>query len=460
MTTPTENGFGPTPIAALRGMTAYAVPRASTPIVWRLDGNEGAVPPSRVVTQTLAHLDPASLRLYPSTAMLEAAIADKLGVNPATVIVTAGGDDGLFRAIRAVVAPGREMILPVPTFEMLDRFARLAGGTVIEVPWPANAPYPTDAVVAAIAPQTAAICVVTPNNPTGAVATAADLRRLSAAAPHALLIVDLAYVEFADVDVTMAALELPNALVFRTLSKAWGLAGLRVGYAVGPETCIGWLRAVGLPYPISAPSIAVALERIENGDADMTAFVSRVKVERAELSALLRDLGAEMVVSSQGNFVFAHVPDAVWLRDAMAGLGIAIRAFPNKPGLTCAVRITCPGDADLFSRLERALRTALRPTRVIVDLDDAGEMAAEEWSEWPIPVKIGRPCESDGAWLVGDSETAVLRARQLGLVPIGVLPVGMAPESPHAAEFSANLIAAGAARVVANVSAVKEWLVR
>ncbi len=170
------------------------------------------------------------------------------------MLVTAGGDDAIDRACRAVLAEGRTLVLPEPTFEMIARYARLAGAEVVEVPWGDGA-YPADAVLAALdardrrwSPWSA------PTTPPGGVATAEDLRRV-AAAPQALMLVDLAYVEFGDDALFRAALALPNAVVIRTLSKAWGLAGLRVGYAVGHAALIGWLRAGGGPYAVSGPSL-------------------------------------------------------------------------------------------------------------------------------------------------------------------------------------------------------------
>src|SRR5581483_5290507 len=127
--------------------------------------------------------------------------------------------------------------------------------------------------------QTAAIVVCSPNNPTGAVATAQDLERLAEGAPGRLLMVDLAYTEFADEDLTQAALRLPSAVVFRTLSKAWGLAGLRVGYAAGHARLIGWMRSAGAPYAISSVSIALAEARLQHGEARMKKFVKTVRGE-------------------------------------------------------------------------------------------------------------------------------------------------------------------------------------
>lgn len=354
------------PVPALAGVTAYRTPVHGAPIDLHLDGNEGAVPPADLL-RGLGDLGSEAMRRYPDARALEARLAERFGLDPSSVLVTAGGDDALERACRAVLTAGREMILPVPGFEMLGRFGRLAGAAVVTVPW-AEGPYPLSEVLAAIAPATAAIAVVSPNNPTGAVATADDLRVIAEAAPGALLLVDLAYVEFADEDLTDVALSLPNAVVVRTLSKAWGMAGLRVGYALGPARVLAWMRAAGLPYAVARPSLALAGAWMDRGGEAMAAFVARVRNERDRLAALACTLGAR-TQPSQANFVLVRHSRIGWLRDGLAGLGIAVRTFPDHPDLADAARVTCPGDDAAFARLAHGLRSVLSPQALLFDMD-------------------------------------------------------------------------------------------
>ncbi len=356
----------PVPVPALAGVTAYRTPVHGAPIDLHLDGNEGAVPPPDLL-RGVESLGSDGMRRYPDARVLEARLAARHGLDPSRVLVTAGGDDALERACRSVLTSGRRMILPVPSFEMLDRFARLAGAEVLTVPW-LSGPYPRQAVLDAIDPTTALIAVVSPNNPTGATASVDDLRALSVAAPHALLLVDLAYVEFADDDLTEAALALPNAVVVRTLSKAWGMAGLRVGYALGPAPVLAWMRAAGLPYAVSRLSLALAGAWLDAGGEAMAAFVSRVRDERGQLQAVLRELGADPL-PSQGNFLLVRHPRIDWVRDGLAGLGIAVRVFADRPDLAGAARVTVPGDAVAFARLEHGLRTVLAPQALLFDMD-------------------------------------------------------------------------------------------
>lgn len=352
------------PNPAVARTAAYAVPRHGAPIDLKLDGNEGAPPPAAL----LATLDDAELmRRYPDGRALEAKLAAKLGVSPDRVLVTCGADDALDRACRALLWPGREFVLPVPTFEMLPRYTALLGATAREVPWPSG-PYPVDAVLAQVNANTAAIALVSPNNPTGAPIARAELHRVAHGAPDVALLVDLAYAEYADEDLTNDALTLPNAIVFRTLSKAWGLAGLRVGYAIARPELIAWLRAAGNPYAVTSPSIALAGAWLDRGAEAVGWAVAQVRSERVRLKATLDARGAP-ALPSQANFVIARPRDAFWLRDGLAGLGISVRFWPGRPLLDGLVRITCPSNEAQFERLTRALDATLAPEAILFDMD-------------------------------------------------------------------------------------------
>jgi histidinol-phosphate aminotransferase len=351
---------------ARNGLTAYRVPQPSAPVDLRLDGNTGPAPPHELFDLSAGQFA-ARAHAYPSARDLESRWAERLGVTPDCVRVTAGADEALDRIVRAFAGPRRELLTTDPTFEMIERYCALSGGRYVSVPW-WSGPLPVPELVARVSPRTAVIVIVTPNNPTGSVACADDLRRLSAAAPHAVLVVDLVYGEFADVDLMPEALALPNVIVTRTLSKAWGLAGLRVGCAVGSPRLIEALAPAGNPYPVSGVSIAIAEAALEASDARLADGVARVRSERDRMSAVLTSLGAEPV-ASKANFVCTRVRDAAWTWDALAGLGIAVRSFPGRRGLENALRITCPSDEPAFERLTRALTTVLRPEAVLFDLD-------------------------------------------------------------------------------------------
>jgi histidinol-phosphate aminotransferase len=318
----------------------------------KIDANEGRLP-DEALLERLRTIEPEMLRRYPTTQALEARLASRFALDASQVIVTAGADDALDRICRATLEPGRQAVVTDPTFVMIPRYVRLAGAELVSVGW-LDRPFPIAELVEAVHPSVGAAFVASPNNPTGLVARSRDLTRLAETAPTMLLAVDLAYVEFADENPMRELLELPNVVITRTFSKAWGLAGLRIGYALGAPAVITWLRAVGHPYPTSAVSLALAGAALDAHSAITDAYIERVRRERSELFDLFRELGIE-AGASQGNFVLARFSDAWAMADALLSKGIAVRRFERPGGLADRLRITCPGNDDDFQRLRETL---------------------------------------------------------------------------------------------------------
>jgi histidinol-phosphate aminotransferase len=302
---------------------------------------------------------------YPDTSALRSRLAALHGVGEDRVLVTAGGDDALSRCFMARVGAGRQVVSTYPTFEMIPRYAEQRRADLVEIPW-WTGPLPVPELVDAIGAETDAVFVVSPNNPTGSAAAEVDLLKVAAEAP--LFVLDAAYVEFADFDPTLAMLELGNVVVTRTLSKAYGLAGLRVGYLLGPPDLVASIGAFGNPYPVSALSSAIAQTRLERPEEELTTFVDEVRRERVDLTGILTGLGARPL-PAQGNFVLAETEHADWVMSGAASLGVGLRRFAERPGLESTVRITVPGDTTDFERLVGTLGAVLAPEAIVFDLD-------------------------------------------------------------------------------------------
>lgn len=377
----------PAPVDRLDGLGGYR--RAPLPdcVDLRLDGNEGLLPDPGLARAFADDPGVASLlRGYPSARRLEERLADRFGVDADRVLVLAGGDEVLDRAFRAYTEPGRNAVWSVPSFEMLPHYARLSGCEVRNPVWTAGA-WPCEEVLAAIDRSTGLVILVSPNNPTGGLITADQLRAVAEAAPHALVVLDHAYAEFTDHDLTSVALALPNVVVLRTLSKAYGLAGLRVGYALGDARVVATLRAAGGPFSVSSPSLALAERALGTAPEISRGFVARVRDEREDLAVRLRGHGLE-VDGSEGNFVLARNPRVHWLREGLLGLGIAVRTFPGKARLEDAVRITCPGNRADYDRLVHAIDAVLAPQALLVTLGavlaerDGPRVDVPTWTAW------------------------------------------------------------------------------
>lgn len=424
------------PVPALQGARPYSPPRHPAPVWLKLDANEWSPPPPHALVRKPAI---QSLNRYPSARELEQEIASRHGIGPERVLVTAGADEALDRLCRAMLGPGRRLAVTWPTFEMLPKYAALAGATIDRIPWHGDEPFPREAMIRAIGPDTRVVAVVTPNSPTGTVASAGDLRALSAAAPHACLLVDLAYTEFADVDLTPEALALRNAVATRTFSKYYGLAGARVGYAMGNADVIAWMRAAGGPYSVAGVSLEQALHAYRS--MAPPGHLDGLRQSRAALRTMLRENGWE-VPDSRANFILARNRRAPWLRDALASRGISVRAFPGHPELHDAVRITLTEDPVAMQTLQAAVRQALVPSHVSVS-----ESCAALLPRLPFP----RGTEPDGTWRFVSTPQEIEPATMRTDVVIAFAP-GATPDEEHA------LLAAGAARVLRSIDDLKEIL--
>ena len=352
----------------------YKGPTQPEPGVLKLDGNEGN-PPPRKLLEDLAVADLSRLRDYPDARPLESEIAERLGVDPARVVVTAGADDALDRVFRAYLRPGRRLILPVPAFEMMYRFAAVVGGEILPVPW--TDAFPTDEVITALDESVSLVAMISPNNPTGRTATASDLERVAEAASKvdsgaafgAMVVLDHAYVEYSEQDLTAVAERLDNVVTVRTFSKAWGLAGCRVGYAVASPEVATVLRNVGNPFPVAGLSLAAVRAQMTTGEAALTEHVERIRKGRAQLTERLARQGIE-ACPSQGNFVLADFgARSDFVFRGLAALGVRVRRFPHRPEIAEALRITVPDEADDLNKLLEALETCLAPQALLFDLD-------------------------------------------------------------------------------------------
>jgi len=345
--------------------TPYPVRGLAAPGVLALDRNEGASPSPDLLT-SLADHGPGLLRTYPDAAALERLLAERLGLDPACVLVTAGADDAIDRCCRAFLRERRELVHTEPTFEMVARYGALAGARRRTVPWTSGR-FPVDGFLALRTDATGLAVIVSPNNPTGLAATAEQIRQVADALARTAtpMLLDHVYVEYADADCTGLVREFPDLVVVRTLSKAWGLAGCRVGYAVGAPSRITALRASGAPFAVAAPSLQLAAARLRNGDRSLIVHLARVREGRSALTRFLIDRRVP-TLPSEANFVLACFGNRAG--QVIAGLevdGILVRDLTGLEALPGAVRIGIPEEPADFDRLTAALERALLQAGVI-----------------------------------------------------------------------------------------------
>lgn len=366
--------------AAIRNLPPVDIAGAPLPDTIRLDANEN--PYAALVTGQ------PGINRYPEPqpATLRARLASLYGVAPERLWVTRGSDDAIDLLVRTFCEAGQDAVgIVEPTFSAYAQFARVQGARVVAARLSVDFEFDADAVIetmAGEAPKLLFLC--TPNNPTGTPVEADDVRRIAAALPDTIVVADEAYAEFSDT-VDLASEADGNLVVLRTLSKAYGLAGARIGCAIASPSLIDVLSRASPPYPLPGPSIAAALAAL--GPERMPIHRQRIAdliAERDRLTSLLSGADGVSKVRAGGNFLFLEVAEPDDLARRLASAGVRVRFRPNAAAGGVRVTVGTPDENEALlavfglSRGATGRRAALvRDTRetqiaVTVDLDRAG----------------------------------------------------------------------------------------
>jgi histidinol-phosphate aminotransferase len=300
----------------------------------------------------------------PQPAALVEALAALYGVRREQLLVGRGSDEAIDLLVRAFCRAGRDAILiQPPTFGMYAVCARVQDAGIVEVPLAADFTLDVDAVLAALTPAVKLVFICTPNNPTGQLVPRAAVERLAQALSGcALLVVDEAYVEFSDAGSVADLIDRhDNLAVLRTLSKAWALAGARVGSLLANAEVIALLRRIMAPYPLPLPCVDAALLALSGwGRANARGHVGIVREQRARMQAALRRLpSVREVLPSQANFLAVRFDDAGAVYQRLLAAGIVVRDVRRYPNLGDALRITIgtPAENDRMLAVLAAARS-------------------------------------------------------------------------------------------------------
>jgi histidinol-phosphate aminotransferase len=287
----------------------------------------------------LRSLDAETLARYPEREPVEAAVAEFLGLNAAQVLLTNGVDEAIHLLCATYLEPGDEAIIVVPTFAMYAIFAQAEGAQLIQILSRANFAFPLEELLMRISQHTRLIAVANPNNPTGAAVPSEILLQIAQAAPQSALLVDEAYFEFHGETILNSADWPANLFVARTFSKAYGLAGLRIGILAGDAGQIAMVRRAASPYNVNAVALAVLPEAL--GDQKyVDSYVAEVQHGRGVLERELRTLGLHYW-PSRANFVLVRIgPAHNEFIQALRARGILVRDRNSDPGCEGCVRLT------------------------------------------------------------------------------------------------------------------------
>jgi histidinol-phosphate aminotransferase len=310
----------------------------------RLDFNENTVGCSPLVLARMCTLDAEALARYPDREPVEREVAHFLGLDAAQLLLTNGVDEAIHLLCSTYLDAGDEAIIVVPTFAMYSLFAQAEGARLVEIRGGPDFVFPTAELLTKISPRTRLIAVANPNNPTGAAVSEEILLRIAEAAPHAALLVDEAYFEFHGETLLTRTARPSNIFVARTFSKAYGLAGLRIGVLVGEHQQMAIVRRVASPYNVNAVALAVLPEALRD-TAYVGHYADQVRRNRNVLEQELSALGLHYW-PSRGNFVLVRVgPAHKEFVQSLRDRGILVRDRDSDPGCEGAVRLTVGSDA-------------------------------------------------------------------------------------------------------------------
>ncbi len=313
----------------------------------KLNTNENPYPPSPHVIDAVRAAVDEDLRLYPDPManMLRDRAAAVYGLQRENILVGNGSDELLGLITRACVGAGDRVVFPHPTYSLYDTLVTIQEGEVVHVSYPEDFSLP--ASLAQARGRLTLVC--NPNSPSGTLVSIDAIRAL-ARELAGILVVDEAYVDFADSTALELVRECGNVLVLRTFSKSFSLAGMRIGLAFGPPPLIAELLKVKDSYNVTRLSIVAAAAALEDYGW-MEANVARIRRTRSRLTEALRQMNF-VVLPSQSNFVLARRPgaDLAGVYQALKLRGVLVRYFA-RPELRDALRISVGSDAEIDTLL-------------------------------------------------------------------------------------------------------------
>jgi histidinol-phosphate aminotransferase len=329
---------GPQPSATVRRMKEYHPPLGDRSGL-RLDFNENTIACSPRVLDALGAISRGDLTRYPERETAERRVAEHLGLQASQVLLTNGVDEAIHVLCQTYLDAGTEMLLPVPTYSMYEVYASGTAARIATIPAENEFRFPLSGILKAITPATRLIAVANPNSPTGQSVRREDLLRVIEAAPQAAVLVDEAYFHFFGETVMDLVGRVPNVIVARTFSKAYGLAGLRLGVLAAGEGAMHWVRRAISPYSVNSVALACLTAALDDEDY-LRWYTSEVLASRITFEAALRAIGLPFW-PSQANFVLVSIGSKHRaFVEAMRARGILVRDRSADPGCDGCVRIT------------------------------------------------------------------------------------------------------------------------
>lgn len=343
----------------IAALPPYRQGRQADPDAFKLSSNENPFDPLPAVVEVLR--DSMQLNRYPDAAAVElrGLLAEKFGVTADEVHVGAGSVAILSQLFLAAARPGDEIVYAWRSFEAYPGLVTVTGADSVQIPNRADGGHDLDAMAAAVTERTRLVVVCSPNNPTGEIVTTHDFEAFMAKVPETVLVLlDEAYVEFVTdpdaVDGESLLERHPNLVVLRTFSKAYGLAGLRVGYAIGPSYVLDAARSTAIPLSVTGLAQQAAIASLQH-EEELLERVARITRLRDQLWQALVDQGWQLP-RAQGNFIWLPTGErTAHAAEVFEKAGIVVRAFAPE-GLRISVGESASVDK-LLGAAQEVVRT-------------------------------------------------------------------------------------------------------
>lgn len=356
-----------TPKKSIQSLEPYVGPRSGRLNCMRLDFNENPYGPSPKVMEALQAISREECGCYPEYAQLNRALSDYFGVAPECVLAANGGDEGIRAIFDTYVDKGEQVILLSPDYSMYELYAQAAGACIVRISCFSDSfVFPIEQIMEAITPRTRLLALSNPNNPCGALIARENIVKIAAAHPHMAVLLDEAYAPYARTTHVDLLARYSNLLFVQTFSKAFGLAGLRLGCVLSAKENIAALSKTVVPaYSVDIFAAKAAVAAMQDREY-VEACVDETICVREQFIEELKALGLAAVPSS-ANFVLVRFgDDAACLQELLSQQSILVR---HKHGLEGYLRITIGTRSQMQQLLDLMKQFYERKTALIFDMD-------------------------------------------------------------------------------------------
>jgi len=355
------------PRSEIQEMKVYDPPIEGRKNKLRLDFNENTLGCSPKVKQALQKISTEELSVYPEYEKFNSKLAADLNVQESELLLTNGTDEAIKTVMDTFIQKDDEVLIPTPTFAMFEIYASIVGAKINKVAYNEDLTFPTKEVLRNINENTKLVVLVSPNNPTGTVVKEEDIKRILKKARNAIVIVDEAYYQFYGKSSKNLIRKFENLIITQTFSKAYGLAGLRLGYILSNNEIIRNLKKAISPYSVNSIAMIAANAALDDTDF-VEQYVKEVKNNKDFVSKELSSLGFK-VYASEANFLlvnFGERCDEIYTK--LKKKDILVRNRTKYALLENCIRIGI-GSKEQCNRLIKEIKEIIKEKTLLFDMD-------------------------------------------------------------------------------------------